>query len=150
MADNNDYDIQMLSTVELLNKYWEASAPHLTKWIKRNEHKNITLEDIYMGVCEARLFMFVWKKDEEMPKVKLVLIFELASYDKTPSMNILCISGTGLVEFGKKYWDYFKGWAYIAGARGFDAFVPPALERVLEQFGFARASIHVRQPLGPQ
>ena len=149
--NQSNYEPLLLSTLPLLNQYWEASSPLIEQCIQNTMRVEITLEDIYGALTRGELFMFVVKADLDTgPDVELVVILQPLPYPRLPAMNILGLAGRNLASNGKKYWGYLQGWMYMSGVRAIEAYVSPAMERIVKRFGFNRTSVHVRLPLNHQ
>ncbi len=142
------YEPLLLSSQDLVNTYWGATAPLLEKVVEESMHGEMTVQDMYDSVLAGRFYAFVLKNDEgESPDVAFVLILEINKYPQLNMMNIVALGGRQLDLLRSKYWSHICGWAYMNGARQLEALVSPNMERVLEEFGFKEVYKLVRLDL---
>lgn len=138
----------LLSTKELLDKYWGATKPLLERVVKEAMHGELDVEDIYRKTVAGEFFIFVFKYDGGItPSVKLALVLEVIKYPKLTTMNVVALGGEQLSVFHKKFWGMLTGWAYMNSIRVFECSVAPAMQRVIERFGFKKTYAHMRYDL---
>jgi hypothetical protein len=141
MKDKSKYEPLLLSTQQLLNEHWPQISA-LLQDAPINEEYGV--EDIYQAAINGIMFVFVVKQEND---VLLVLVTIPQLTPKLNSITIVTVAGSQLVAITAALWEYFKGWAYICGARAVDAYVPDRLVPVLTRMGFMRKSVHVRYEL---
>lgn len=140
---DNNYRPMLLSTQQQLAAYWPQIAPLLATAPISNEYSP---DDLLQAAIAKAMFVFVVQKDTmEGPEVELVLVTAPVPAEKFPVMNIVVVAGKNLRKHIRRFWDYFKGWCYISGARAIDAYVPERMEEFLKkELGLVRETIHVR------
>ena len=75
--ENTDlkYEAQLLSTKELIDKYWGQCTPLLQRCIEKAMHGEMLVEDLYTRALKGEVFVIVAKNDDtEVPTVKLVIL----------------------------------------------------------------------------
>jgi len=141
------YEPQLLSTVELIDKYWGQCEPHIQRCLD-GMHGEMKTEDLYSRALKGEVFIIVAKCDEpEVPDVKLVIITELVTYPRFTAMNVVALGGKDLRNCMKMFWKDVCGWAKVCGVRKIECSVHPAMERVLASAGFERHYVQMRQDL---
>jgi hypothetical protein len=94
------------------------------------------------------MFLFaVARETVDGPDVDLAILLEPAIYPTKNAMNIVIVAGKNLGHYYNKYWKFLCGWAYLNGAKEFEAYVSPAMERILKRYDFERTCVHVRMPI---
>ena len=133
----------MLSTQEMLGAYWPQVAPLLASAPIAEEFPP---DAILKAALAGQMFVFVVKEETlDGPLVKLVVVLAPVPSDTLPVMTIVTVAGTSLRKFVRMYWDFFKGWCYMNGARAIDAYVPDRMEGFMEkELGLKRETVHVR------
>lgn len=132
----------LLSTQEQLNAYWpQVETLLLTAPIT----EDFTIDKIYQAAMAAQMFIFVFVKETvDGDEVELVLVVSPTSSDTVPGINIITVAGKNLKQHISDFWEYFKGWCVMNGARAIDAYVPDRLEGFVEKLGLKRETVHVR------
>lgn len=128
----------MLSTQELLGAYWPQVEPLLAASPIAEEFPP---DAIRQSVLAGQMFVFVL---EESTVVELVVVVTATPSPTLPVMTILTVAGKNLRKNTRLFWDYFKGWCFINGARAIDAYVPERMEAFMENLGLKRETVHVR------
>lgn len=147
-TDNSTYTPQLLSTKELVDKYWAQCVPLLEKCINKQMHGEMVVEDIYTRALKGQMYIIAVKDDTpEVPDVKLVLVLELVYYPRFTSMNVVALGGKDLKNMINSFWEHVCGWARICGVTKMECLVSPAMERILNNIGFKQKYIHMRQEL---
>lgn len=147
-TDNSTYTPQLLSTKELIDKYWAQCVPLLEKCINKQMHGEMVVEDIYTRALKGQMYIIAVKNDTpEVPDVKLVLVLELVYYPRFTSMNVVALGGKDLKNMINSFWEHVCGWARICGVTKMECLVSPAMERILNNIGFKQKYIHMRQEL---
>ena len=142
------YEPQLLSTKELIDKYWGQSAPLIDECIKRAMHGEMLVEDLYTRALKGEVFIIVAKNDEtEVPSVKLVIVLELVTYPRFTAMNVVALGGKDLKNLIQMYWKDVCSWAKVCGVKKIECSVHPAMERILLSEGFERHYVQLRQDL---
>lgn len=145
------YEPLLASSIEMIDHYWPAAMPLVQRCIDNTSVPGeYSCSSVYEQLVGGTAFMFVIKKDNtDGPSVKLVIILELCKYESFGAMNIKVLGGEDLWLLHDKFWKPLCGWAYMNGARAFEGFVSPAMERIVSRMGFERTKscIHVRMPL---
>ena len=144
----SEFEPLLLSTKELLDKYWPRASKLVDRCIKKSMHGELSVEDVYNMVLQQKAFVFVFKCDKGIqPDVKLVLVLEICGYPKLPAMNVLALAGSNLGEFYDKFWSKVCGWAYMNGIRAIEGWVSPAMQKVISKYGFKPIYTHMRLDL---
>jgi len=142
------YEAQLLSTKELIDKYWGQCVPLLDECIKRAMHGEMLVEDLYTRALKGEVFTIVVKNDEtEVPTVKLVIVLELVTYPRFTAMNVVALGGKDLKNLIQKHWKDVCSWARICGVKQIECSVHPAMERILTPEGFEKKYVQLRQDL---
>lgn len=130
----------MLSTQELLTAYWPQVEPLLLSAPISSE---FSTDSIFKATLAGQMFMFVFVT--EASNVELVLVLAPVPSDTFPVINIVTVAGKNLRKHTKQYWEFFKGWCYMNGARAIDAYVPERMEEFMEnELGLKKETTHVR------
>lgn len=141
MQDNKSRPV-LLSTQEQLNAYWPQIEPLLANAPVMEE---LSTETIYQAALISQMLIFVFiKETEEGDEVQLVLVVSIVPHEKLLTVNIITVAGKDLRQHTSDFWDYFKGWCVMNGARAVDAYVPDRLVGFVEKLGLKRESVHVR------
>ena len=147
-ATKFNYEVQLLSTKELYDKYWAQCIPLFKECIDRSMHGEMTVEDIYTKALKGEVFVIVAKDDTpEVPDVKLAIAMELVHYPQFAAMNVLALGGRDLRHMIKRFWTQVCGWAQVCGVKQIECLVAPAMEKILTAQGFERKYPLLRQDL---
>lgn len=142
------YEPQLLSTKELIDRYWGQCVPLFQKCIDRQMDGELDIEDIYSKALKGEMFIIAVKNDStEIPDVKLALALELVYYPKYTAMNVVALGGKDLKNMINMFWKHVCGWARICGIKKMECSVHPAMQRVLENVGFKQQYVQLRQNL---
>ena len=142
------YDVQLLSTKELYDKYWGQCIPLFQECIDRAMDGEITIDQMYEKALKGELWVIAIKNDEtEIPTVKLCLALELSCYPQYTAMNVLAMGGRDLRRLIKQFWPQICGWAQVCGVKKMECLVAPAMEKILTAQGFKRKYTLLRQDL---
>jgi len=128
----------LLSTQQQLMTYWPQVEPLLASAPVVEEYPP---DKILQAAMAGQMFMFVVLDDQN---VELVMLLAPAPSETLPTMNIVTVAGKNLRKHINDYWDYFKGWCIMNGARAIDAYVPDRMENFVEKLGLKRETVHVR------
>tara|TARA_R100000995_G_C3459340_1_gene112264 strand:+ start:222 stop:698 length:477 start_codon:yes stop_codon:yes gene_type:complete len=146
--EHKQYNAQLLSTKELLDRYWGGCIPLFQECIDKAMHGEMTVEDIYERGLKGQLFIIVAKNDDdEVPDIQLAIALELVYYPRFTAMNVLALGGKNLRHNMKKFWKQVCGWAQICGVSQIECLVAPAMEKILQAQGFERKYSLLRQDL---
>ena len=130
----------MLSTQELLGAYWPQVEPLLAS---APISKEFSTDAIFKAVLAGQMFIFA--AITEAAEVELVLVLAPVPSDAFPVINIIAVAGKNLRKNTKKYWEFFKGWCFMNGARAIDAYVPERMEGFMDkELGLKKETTHVR------
>ena len=144
----SNYHPQLLSTKELIDKYWGQCKPLIEQCINRQMHGEMELDDIYTRTLKGEMYIIAFKNDvPEIPDVKLALVLELHYYPRFTAMNIVALGGRDLKAMIDEFWPHVCGWAKICGVKKIECSVPLAMERILKNVGFKQHYIQMRQEL---
>ena len=147
-TSNSTYTPQLLSTKELIDKYWGQCVPLLKKCIDKQMRGEMEVEDIYTRALKGEMYIIAVKDDTpEIPDVKLVLVLELIYYPRFTAMNVVALGGRDLKNMIGSFWEHVCGWARICGVTKMECLVSPAMERILSDVGFKQQYIKMRQEL---
>lgn len=133
----------LLSTQEQLLAYWPQVEPLLASAPITEEYP----PDVIMRAALAgQMFLFVVVKETvDGPVVELVVVLSPTPSETLPVMTIVTVAGKNLRTWAHKYWDFFKGWCFMNGARAIDAYVPERMEGFMEkELGLKKETVHVR------
>lgn len=129
----------MLSTQELLAAYWPQVEPLLATAPISEE---FSPAGIKQAALAGQMFIFVLLQGTD---VELVLVVTPTPSELLPVMTIVTVAGKNLRKNVRHFWEYFKGWCFINGARAIDAYVPERMEGFMEkELGLKRETVHVR------
>lgn len=128
----------LLSTQQQLMTYWPQIEPLLASAPVIEEYST---DKILQSAIAGQMFMFVVLDDQT---VELVVLLAPSASDTTPTINIITVAGKNLRKHINNYWEYFKGWCIMNGARAIDAYVPDRMEPFVEKLGLKRETVHVR------
>lgn len=128
----------LLSTQQQIMTYWPQIEPLLASAPVTEEY---TTDNIYQALISSQMFMFVVLKGSD---VEFVMLISATPSELFPVVNIITVAGKNLRTHIKEYWEYFKGWCVMNGARAIDAYVPERMEKLLEPLGLKRETVHVR------
>lgn len=146
--DLSNYEPILLSSVDLVDWYWDATKPLIQRCIDKAMHGEMTVDDIKRSILEGTAYAMVLKSDKfEAPDVKFVLVLELINYPQYSAFNVVILGGTNLRMLLKRYWSFVCGWAYMMGIRYFECSVSPAMERIVQRIGFNRTYIRMQLKL---
>ena len=106
------YEPQLLSTKELIDRYWGQCVPLFQKCIDKQMDGELDIEDIYSKALKGEMFIIAVKNDStEIPDVKLALALELVYYPKYTAMNVVALGGKDLKNMINMFWKHVCGWA---------------------------------------
>ncbi len=138
----------LLSTVEILDRYWPQASKHLARCVNEAMRGELTLEDLYNGIKGGSMYGLVVKNDEpELPEVALAMVFETHAYAQYTVLNISALGGYELDALQKKFWKHVCSWAYMNGVRKLECSASPAMVRILKRFGFESIYTTMRMDL---
>jgi len=137
MEANNSKPL-LLSTQQQIMTYWPQIEPLLASAPVTEEY---TVDNIYQSLISSQMFMFVILKGSD---VEFVMLIAATPSEQFPVVNVITVAGKNLRTQIKEYWEYFKGWCVMNGARAIDAYVPERMEKLLEPLGLKRETVHVR------
>lgn len=141
--ENQEVRPLLLSTQQLLGAYWPQVEPLLASGPAAEE---LPPSAILQAALAGQMFIFVLTKETDLgPSVELVVVLAPSPSETFPVMNILTVAGRHLRKYTRQFWDYFKGWCYMSGARAIDAYVPDRMEKFIEkELGLKKETVHVR------
>ena len=129
----------ILSTQELLNAYWPQVEPLLAS---APVAKEVSTDAIFKAALAGQMLIFVFITENS--DVELALVVASVPSDVLPVVNIITVAGKNLRKHTGKFWEFFKGWCYMNGARAIDAYVPERMEGFMEELGLKKETVHVR------
>ncbi|WP_299077064.1 hypothetical protein [uncultured Paraglaciecola sp.] len=137
-----------LATPQLIESFWPLAAPLLSRCVNRAMHGEYQVEDLKVMVETGRAVAFVITNDPTgtHPHRDAVLawIVEPVAYPRMTGVNIVALGGTSFGEVQRKFFDMFKGWAFMNGAKTIEASVSPAMARMLAKYGYTQTYVQVR------
>ena len=143
-----EYEPQLLSSKELLDRYWGQCVPLFEKCIEKQMDGELDEDDIYSRALKGQMFVIAVKNDStELPDVKLALALELVYYPKYTAMNVVALGGKDLRNMIDMFWKHVCGWAKICGIKKMECSVNPAMQKILETVGFKQQYVQLRQDL---
>lgn len=132
----------MLSTQELLTAYWPQVEPLLAVSPVAEEFPPNAIKQ---AVLAGQMFIFVFTQDNlSIPTVELVMVLAPTPSETLPVMTIVTVAGKNIRKHIGAFWEYFKGWCVMNGARAIDAYVPERMEWFVEKLGLKKETVHVR------
>jgi hypothetical protein len=144
----DEFEPVQLMTPHLLEAFWPLARPLLDRCVREAMHGEFEVDDLHRLALEGKVVIFVFTNDRTgtNPQREVALAFaaEPVMYPRLPAINILAMGGKGFDVLQKKYWDYVKGWAFMNGARAIEAWVSPAMQRVLSRWGYKPIYTHLR------
>ena len=147
-TQNVKYELQLLSTKALFDRYWGQCIPLLQECIDRSMDGEMTVEDIYTRALKGEVYVIAIKNDDtEVPDVRLVVALEISYYPQYTAMNGLALGGKDLRIMIKKFWKKICNWAQVCGVKKMECLVAPAMQRILQAEGFEQKYILLRQDL---
>lgn len=133
---------RMLATPELLSAYWPQIEPLLAASPISEE---ISPNQILAAATAGNMIVFVFEEDTVTgPAVELVMVLTSGGSAAAPSFTVVTVAGKSFKKHIDRFWEHFKGWCALNGARAIDAYVPERMLNITEQLGFKRKSVHVR------
>lgn len=145
---DSDFEPLILGSRQLIDEYWIPTAPVLEKCIKSTMEGEQTIEHLYHQLVGGEAAMIVLKREtEDGPEVKLAVVVRPMIYKTLSALEIIAVGGSELDAAHEKFWETFRGWAYLNGARAIECHVSPAMERIIKKYGFERTAIHMRMPI---
>lgn len=145
--DNKQARPLMLSTQQLVMAYWSQVEPLLASAPIAEE---LSTTEILQGVITGQYIIFVVAPEVDATpmtgaEVELVLLLSRPTSETFPVITILTVAGKDLKKNATEFWEFFKGWCFIIGARAIDAYVPERMVDYLEQkLGLKKETVHVR------
>lgn len=140
-ADDNIYPVQLVNA-QLVEQHWPAIRPLLERCVAEAMHGELEVDDIKALALAGQLVVMIFT--DGRARIDLAVVIEPVSYPRLPGINIVAMGGTNFGLIQKKYWNYFKGWAMMNGAKMIEASVSPAMARILRKYGYAAEYTHVR------
>ena len=142
------YQAIVLSTKEMIDKYWAQSVPLFERCLE-TMHGEATVDDIYAQALQGQMFLIVIKNDEtEIPDVKISIALQLVYYPRYTAMSVVAMGGRDLKKCLKDHWEDILGWARICGVTRIETSVAPAMERIMTKAtGFERKYVQLEQKL---
>lgn len=146
--EKSKYTSQLLSTKELVDKYWGQCIPLFQACFDRAMDGEMTIDDLYSRVLQGQTYLIVFKDDElEVPEVRLAMAMEVGYYPQYNVMNISAIGGKDLKYMIKHCYRDIVGWAKVCGVTKMECLASPAIEKILSAEGFKRKYIMLRHDL---
>ena len=126
-----------------LEFFWPQVEPLLAKAPIVIEYP---VEFIKKGVLSEELFLLTFiTESSDGPVVELAVLIAPTLSPILPGMTIVSVVGRNLRLFAGQFWEYFKGWCYMNGARAIDAYVPERMvEFMVNELGLTKETVHVR------
>lgn len=147
IAQAHVHEPMLLTHENQFNMYWPLAEPLLERCVVGATEGEYTVDDLHRMVMENRANMFVCTSDRSTTdpelSINLAFIVEPVIYPQLNAVNILAIGGHNL-RSQRKFWDYFKGWAFMNGASTIEASLSPAMMRILSSWGFRPVYTHAR------
>lgn len=132
----------LLSTQVLLATYWPQIEPLL---LNAPVSEEFTPEAILQAILAGQMSAFAFiKETEEGHVVELVAILTATQSETFPVITLVTIAGKNLRQHAADFWEFFKGWCVMNGARAIDAYVPDRLVGFVEKLGLKKETVHVR------
>ena len=146
--EKSKYTSQLLSTKELVDKYWGQCIPLFQACFDRAMDGEMTIDDLYTRVLQGQTYLIVFKDDElEVPEVRLAMAMEVGYYPQYNVMSISAIGGRDLKYMIKHCYRDIVGWAKVCGVTKMECLASPAIEKILSAEGFKRKYIMLRHDL---
>lgn len=143
MIELHKYEPIQVATTHLVDAYWPLAEPLFKRCIDKAMHGECHVEHFKEMVLQRAASLIVIANDSTgtHPErdVKLALLVEPVAHPNLPAINILAIGGRDLSMLKREYWDQFKGWAYMNGARAIEAYVQPGMQRIIQRWDFKPA-----------
>lgn len=140
-ADNKSKPL-LLSTQVQVAAYWpQIEKLLLTAPISEEFSPDAVLQAVLAG--QMLVFAFI-KETEDGDEVELAMVLSKTPSETLPVVTIITIAGKNLKKHINEFWEFFKGWCVMNGARAIDAYVPERMEHILEPLGLKRETVHVR------
>lgn len=144
------YEPIQLVNEQLLAGYWPIIEEHIRRCMKRTKGE-MSVEDIYDMIKTNRATCIVIANDRTGTHPErnavLTLVVEPINYPQMPVISIIALGGSELGMLHSHYWEQFKGWAFMNGARAIEAWVQPGMRRVIEKWEFKPAYTLMRLDL---
>lgn len=132
----------LLFTQEQFATYWPQVEPLLASAPVAEE---FSPSDILEAALAGQMFVYVFVREtEEGDIVELAMVFTITPSKKFPVVTIITVAGKNLKQHASDFWEHFKGWCVMSGARAIDAYVPERIEGFVEQLGLKKETVHVR------
>jgi len=140
-ADNKSKPL-LLSTQVQVATYWpQIEKLLLTAPISEEFTPDAVLQAVLAG--QMLVFAFI-KETEDGEEVELAMVLSKTPSETLPVMTIITVAGKNLKQHINEFWEFFKGWCVMNGARAIDAYVPERMVQLLEPLGLKRETVHVR------
>ena len=147
-TDLEKHRLLLLSTRDLVDRYWGQCVPHIEKSIAYCMAGEITCDEIYSRITEGSIYAIITKDDEpEVPDVSSVLTMELITHANFSSMNIITIGSIDLDFVLKKHWEDICSWAKVCGVRSIGCTVSKSIERMLTGYNLKPVSTVLKRDL---
>lgn len=146
-----DYEPVQLVTADLIEAFWPLCRPLLDRCVRETMHGEFTVDDLRAFALAGRITFFIVTNDRTgrnpYKDVVMCLAIEPILYPSLPGINIMAMGGVDLGKNKAKFWQQFKGWAFMSGARFIDAMVSPRMQRILARWDFEQVYVHMRLDL---
>lgn len=147
----HDPEPVQLLTPQLFEAYAPLMWEHFCKVVERNGITDFTADDIIEMARNGSCVLLAVVNDRTglNPDREVFLSFalEVVTYPQKSGINILAIGGSDVGEYHAKFWEQFKGWAFMNGAKFIEASVGPAMQRMLKKWNFKYQRTLVRLDL---
>jgi len=135
-----DYGPVILTNLVLINNFWPVISPLFQRCIDEAMHGEFTVDDLYHRACAGQISIMVIANDRtgEHPQldVKIAGALEANIYPQYAAINILALGGANMHKLADEFWDMFRGWTLMNGAKTIEAMVSPRMARMLRPLGF--------------
>lgn len=132
---------KMLVTKELLDAYWPQVEPLLASAPIAEDFPPDTIKET---IVAGQMYLFAFEtEDITGPTVELIMLLA----PSPAGITIVTVAGKNIKKHISHFWEYFKGWCVMNGARAIDAYVPERMEGLVTALGLKRKSVHVRLQL---
>lgn len=131
--------VQMVNA-QMIEAYAPLMHPHFARMIERHGITEFTAEDLFQMAMTGQCVLIAVANDKTGlnpdREVFLSVAIEVVQYPRKHGINILALGGNRLDDTLAVFWEQFKGWTYMNGARFIEASVSPGMERMLRKWGF--------------
>jgi len=141
----------LLVTPQLVEMWWPIVEPLIDRCVRKSMKGEMTTADVKELALrgEATTMLFTNDRTCSHPhlEVPIVLVFTPVLYPQLSAVNILAMGGHRLHEMKDLFWTAVRGWAYMNGAQCIEAMVSPAMQRMIEKWGFKQTYVQMRYDL---